>query len=445
MLIGLVTAIALIFAGLMLNHLNRGQLKKLKIQKSQSVLVEAKQALLAYSTETFPAAPNCSLNCPRPGDLPCPDLNNDGEAESSCNTQASRIGRLPWKTLGLNDLKDGDGESLWYAVSDQYKNNPRVIPLNSDSVGSISLRNSQGILTFDASSQQGLAAVLIAPHQPITRADGFQQVRDTQNSLSPSNYLETAYNEDNASFIDNQVDGFISGEIKLNDRVIVNDLILPVTNVQMQTVMQKRVLGEVMQAILFHYCNGQLSVHNRNCTSNGTYYPAPAAINDASCLSNANLSQGNCFADEAQLIGRIPVTMTDPNNAANDQLIWEQVNVNAILRGTQVHNWFQQNGWREHILYARAPACDVNNSNCTGTSFLTLNNSLTPTANTQSNNKHVVLISAGSALANQSRTTNTNKGVLSNYLEDENANPLDTVFSRLPRDNTHNDIATSIP
>jgi hypothetical protein len=31
--------------------------------------------------------------------------------------QAERLGRLPWKTLGLPDLRDGDGERLWYAVS----------------------------------------------------------------------------------------------------------------------------------------------------------------------------------------------------------------------------------------------------------------------------------------------------------------------------------------
>ena len=62
-----------------------------------------------------------------PGYLPCPDTDGDGWAEATCGSldgasgQASRLGLLPWKTLGLPDLRDGYGERLWYAVSSKYK------------------------------------------------------------------------------------------------------------------------------------------------------------------------------------------------------------------------------------------------------------------------------------------------------------------------------------
>lgn len=45
--------------------------------------------------------------------LPCPDLGAaEGQAAPSC-APGSR-GRLPWRTLGIEPLRDADGECLWY-------------------------------------------------------------------------------------------------------------------------------------------------------------------------------------------------------------------------------------------------------------------------------------------------------------------------------------------
>lgn len=446
-LIALLTLIVLIFSALSLKQLNRSELKRLKLDKSRLVLAEAKQALLAYATQNFTAI-NCGTNCPRPGDLPCPDLDNDGEAEGSCNTQNNRLGRLPWKTLGLNDLKDGDGESLWYAVSDRYKNNPRVLPLNSDTNGSISLRNTSGQLVNDASNNSGLVALVIAPHAALRRVDGVQQSRHTTNQLIASHYLDTAFGEDNANFTEDSTDGFIAGEVLQNDQLIVNDLILPVTSLQIQSMMQKRVLSEVMQAMLSFYCNGQTQTSTRQCLSNSdTFLPAPAAIDDTSCLGNTSLSLNDCVADNNQNIGRIPTAMPNPSDPVNNQAVWETVNTQSILRGNQVNNWFQQNGWRESILYAPAPACtDATTNGCdVGGQFLTLNNSLTPVTAPSDLNKQSVLISAGSRLNTQNRTTLTDKSVLSNYVEGDNLTALDFIYHRVTQTTNQNDTATSIP
>ena len=61
------------------------------------------------------------------GGLPSvPDL-DERWAEATCGSlagnvgQDQRLGRLPWKTLGLPDLRDGYAERLWYAVSTRYK------------------------------------------------------------------------------------------------------------------------------------------------------------------------------------------------------------------------------------------------------------------------------------------------------------------------------------
>ena len=88
---------------------------------SDAALAQAREALIAYAVDR---PINAVVG---PGYLPCPDLDDDGWAESTCGSmsgdsgQEQRLGRLPWKTLGLPDLRDGYGERLWYAVSSKYK------------------------------------------------------------------------------------------------------------------------------------------------------------------------------------------------------------------------------------------------------------------------------------------------------------------------------------
>ena len=75
---------------------------------SERALAVAQEALVAHATgRPIDEAVG-------PGYLPCPDLDDDGWAESTCGSQdghtgqAQRLGRLPWKTLGIPDLRDGD-------------------------------------------------------------------------------------------------------------------------------------------------------------------------------------------------------------------------------------------------------------------------------------------------------------------------------------------------
>src|SRR3954467_875417 len=90
-------------------------------QATERALAQAREALIAYAVDR---PINAAVG---PGYLPCPDLDGDGWAESTCGSldgtsgQATRLGLLPWKTLGLPSLRDGSGERLWYAVSTKYK------------------------------------------------------------------------------------------------------------------------------------------------------------------------------------------------------------------------------------------------------------------------------------------------------------------------------------
>ena len=438
--------IALVLTAFLLKTYDPASLKVEKVRKTNQALAQAKQALLAYAAEPITGSVNgaslaCGVNCKRPGDLPCPDFDNDGTADPPCSVSAAgKLGRLPWSTLGLGDLRDGSGERFWYAVSNQYKNNPRILPLNSDSSGTISYRNNLGSLVYDATVGTGLAAVVIAPEGVLTRADNLVQNRTTANQNIASNYLDVAFGEDNASFFDGTNDGFISGKVLVGGREVVNDVALPITRNEMNAVMEPRVLNEVMQAILYSFCPGRNKPKTRTCLGPtiNDYLPDPAAITDTSCLGNADIGITSCMADSAQSLGRLAV---GGNTSATGAAGWKNQDFNSILRGERVDNWFQQNGWREFIFYARAPACAEPTKSCTGVGYLTLQNTLNPT----SNNKQVVLIAAGNVLSGQVRMTNIDKANLGNFIEDENLLPLDNTFSRYTRNLIRNDKATSIP
>jgi hypothetical protein len=90
-------------------------------------LQQAKEALIARA----------ALDLNRPGSLPCPDRDNDGIADLLAgNNCPSYIGRLPWKTLGLPDLRDAAGERLWYALSADFTDSD-ASAINSDTQGTL--------------------------------------------------------------------------------------------------------------------------------------------------------------------------------------------------------------------------------------------------------------------------------------------------------------------
>ena len=137
--------------------------------QTERALALAKEALIGYATGR-----NVTN---RPGELPCPDTTNDGTAEANCSVSASQIGRLPWATLGIPDLRDGSGERLWYAVSNRFKNSPAVTPLNSNTAGQLSVT---GI-----SPATNVIAVVFAPGAVVGN-----QVRTLANINNVAHYLD---------------------------------------------------------------------------------------------------------------------------------------------------------------------------------------------------------------------------------------------------------------
>ena len=221
---------------------------------NQRVLQEAKQALLQYAYN-YPVIDDIG-----PGRLPNADTDNDGLENSG-----STFGRLPWANSNLNlyDMRDADGQRLWYAVSSTFR--PQATAVNSDTSGTITLRAQSGGVIFDGSNaagstQYGVAAVIIAPGAVIDR-NGVGQDRSVANSDNPfdsspdtdpgivtaSNYLDlVAGTEDNSSFTNGDAsDGLILGPV--ND--LVNDQFIVITAAEVAAMAEMATLQAYRKAI----------------------------------------------------------------------------------------------------------------------------------------------------------------------------------------------------
>jgi hypothetical protein len=139
------------------------------VAQTERALAQAKEALIAYAAGRL---------ANRPGELPCPDRTNNGQATPpNCNTPATQIGRLPWFTLGIPDLRDGSGERLWYAVSNNFKNATAITPLNSNTLGQLTVN---GITPTN-----NVIAIVFAPGAVVAG-----QSRTAANLNNVAHYLE---------------------------------------------------------------------------------------------------------------------------------------------------------------------------------------------------------------------------------------------------------------
>lgn len=423
----IILVLVLVLGGLavVFSSLDGQSIRAERDKKTHEALAEAKLALIGYASRR-----GLATGAERPGELPCPDANNDG-LKDICAVNA--VGRLPWRTLGISDLRDGDGERLWYAVSTNFKEIPKIYPLNSDTLGTISLRDTVGGVLYNAAANNGLVAVIVSPGAPMTRQDGVGQMRDVANINNAINYLDIALGEDNQNFVNGNVNGFIAGPIKdATGNVILNDKLVSISQRDIMVPVEQRVAAAVVNELLDYFCGiGNVNAETKTCllASGPRSYPHPANFADSTCLGVGNLAAG-CTSDLAVNHGRLP---------ANPNLAWTST---SILRGgISAGNWFQSNGWRELVHYAVAPACVLGTTDCDGLGFQTLNTSLVNAVNA-----NLVVAVGGEALTGQSRASVADKLNEANYLEDENLTTADDVYTSLSlMGNPFNDRVVSLP
>lgn len=190
--------------------------------RSVAALAQARAALLGYAASYAESHPGEGY-----GYLPCPDTDNDGSSDGACLSKTRGVlGRLPYRTLGLADLRDGWGDCLWYAVAGSIKNNPKPDELNWDSPGQFELIDHGGrALTVAGDPATRAVAVILAPG--IARAG---QVRPFSGKRCPGSGHAAA---DLAAFLDppypSALDGAHSFQQGTADSTTNNDLLTWIT------------------------------------------------------------------------------------------------------------------------------------------------------------------------------------------------------------------------
>ena len=247
------------------------------VRHTTDVVATAKAALIGYAVQRGrtvctnppvpPAVPSAACLAElaeRPGDLPCPDTNNDGVAEPTCIEGA--IGRFPWRTVGIPEPRDNDGEVLWYAISGNFRNRaswpappaPPALPsstinntnhtLNSDTRGTITVRAADNatVLATDAAAVIFAAGGVHSAQQNRSAAqDACTVLHATQlfeRRLCPTNYLETA-TFDAATRSVTRV--FVPNAVT----AAVNDRVAYITTAEIITPVELRVAGEVKKLL----------------------------------------------------------------------------------------------------------------------------------------------------------------------------------------------------
>jgi hypothetical protein len=207
-LIYIVFALSVIFITYSIFTLRQINNASYQQQKTLFALEEAKRAVIGWSVLQN-----------NPGQLPCPEdfsligTLNEGSAKSSCNTLPA-IGRLPWKTLGIGDIRDGNGDKLWYAISAGFRSSP------------INL-NTQAQLTLDGVSNAAVA-IIFSPGRALEN-----QVRSNTGFPSANQYLDLTNNDGDASFT--------SKPLSAN----FNDQLKTISKIDLFNVVTYRVLGEI--------------------------------------------------------------------------------------------------------------------------------------------------------------------------------------------------------
>lgn len=328
-------------------------------------LQRAKAALVAWSVARGSSAGNG-----RPGELPCPDTSppggvNEGLEVSPCAGGA--IGRLPWRTLGIERTTDADGEPLWYSPDPAFLNAAsNAGPINSDTRASRLVYSSDGTGVFTRPGEEA-AAVIFAPGNLLpgqTRITSADQISATNylESVIPPNVTQAA---SNSSPLGPNIQGPITGS---DGTIILNDQLLVLHASELIAAAERRVAQ-------------QLQSDFRDALSHMHVLPFPAKFDDPGCTGqNPSIT---CQSNSAECRGRIP-----------DGIVGSP--------------WFSANHWGRAMYYAVGTSALASApANCSAT--LTINGKPGFLA---------VIFTSGVPKSGQARNTPSERANLANYLED---------------------------
>ncbi|OUD14557.1 hypothetical protein [Thioflexithrix psekupsensis] len=220
----------------LLLNLNKRQYQTSQHMQTAIALAEAKEALLGYAASYDRQFNSDGILSGYYGFLPCPDYNTgailEGEQDGNCGgTERNKVGRLPWRTLGITPLRDGAGECLWYAVSGNYKVSPRADLLNWDSAGRFVFQIGDDlggtshvvgtlVTTSPPFDPQRPIAAIIAPGKRLSGQDRKPPSDPDKTKICGGNYTTSHYLE-----LENNIIGektFTYGSLDIDKNAVEN-------------------------------------------------------------------------------------------------------------------------------------------------------------------------------------------------------------------------------
>ena len=435
-LLVLLTLIAIISGAFLVKIFGTSAQKASRDSRTEAALAQAKEALIFYAASYADAHPG-----EVPGYLPCPDDGTSGEgtpatASSACTLKdVTALGRLPWKTLGLPDLRDGNQECLWYAVSGNFKANVNKTDLmNWDTNGLITVLTRDGTAVATGNTPSGAAAVIFAPGPAIgsqSRAAGSSVTPVCGGNYTAAGYLDSSAGTDNATLTGgaNSVDTFIAGAPgnTFNDRLVfirAKDVFDAIERRQ-----HVDPVNPTGPRISFSGLLGEVTQRTAECIANyGTNNNKKSGDQRLPWTTDQPFSSDNYGPNKNYDDGSKTRFGHTPWNAGGSKAdTGNTMTGNTLLSTTNCPGWsaidpWWQN-WKDHIYYAPSKnfAPDAKTPNdCGGkTECVTLNGSSTQYAG--------IVFFAGKRLSSQNRSNDANastsaaKSDLSNYLEGANA------------------------
>ena len=384
--------ISVVIVYAVVSGLNRSaaSLAQARAQKTATALAQAKEALIAYAV-TY--GDDASHTKRVPGFLPCPDTGSDpeGEAASSCGSfVVSVMGRLPWKTLGLDALKDGSGECLWYAVSGTYKSNPNGMTNNNAGAGSATSNNMMNWDTngqfrvLDANSNvmagstedERAVAVIFAPGKVLPGQDRTP-VSGTPvcggNPNDPTAYLEAANGTNNSTLTapsspssPSDPSDFVAG----TESDSFNDRLIYITRAEIWNAIKKRSdFSNYLRALTRRAaeCTAMYGTHNSGWGKNKLLPWASKLSLSTSSLPIYAVNH-KYDDDDGRTSGRLPFRVNTSDSETGNSIssnILDHDNTDAYLftpaspspgsycdYTAEQKIWYEN--WKDHLFYALA-------------------------------------------------------------------------------------------
>lgn len=430
-----------------LGSLSRISAQNERNSATSAVLAQAKDALIGYAITYRDRNAKQVF-----GYLPCPDFGRGGvgseglEDSSGCigtgNKDKNVVGRLPWRTLGLPPLHDGNGDCLWYGVSGTFKKKSVTDLMSWDTNGQFEIYGPDGANKIAGTSANNRAiAIVFSPGAILGSQNRATDITitapecggnmDAANYLDSAtvgstaftNYLTNAVNSA-AHVVDataNQIKQFITGEAKdTSGNTVINDRLLFITPDEIfakkiekrsdfQPLLVDQATGILMRTA---ECIAQYGL-TINPTTKRLPWAAPLnmdAMNGTKYGTNSNYDA----TTSTFRAGRTPYK-PDPN-PLHAQWLDAANTFNCPNFDANAFAWWQN--YKDQLFYAVADAYKPG----TGAAVCGASNCLTVDGNGP---YAAVVIFSGKKLSGRNRNTNpdytsTDKANLANYLEGNN-------------------------